>query len=387
MNKKKIVILGSAYPLRGGLASYNERLCRAFSEKDYNARIETFKLQYPAFLFPGKTQYSKDKPPENINISVSVNSINPFNWIKIGNKIKKEKPDILIIKYWLPFMGPCFGTIARKVKKNKYTKVISILDNIIPHEKRPTDKIFTKYFIKPVDGFIAMSQSVLSDLSTFFDTSKPKIYSPHPLYDNYGKSISKAEARQKLNIDRNVKLLLFFGLIRDYKGLDILLNALADNILADMNIKLLVAGEFYSDANKYYKIIDNKKLNDKVIITDNFVPDSEVSNYFCAADLVVQPYKTATQSGVTQIAYHYEIPMIVTSVGGLPELVLDGTTGYVVNPDPASVAKAIHKYFIENKEEEFKKNIAIEKKKYSWEKMIESIESLLNQILKNDNKK
>jgi len=376
MNKKKVVILGSAYPLRGGLASYNERLCKAFSEAGYQSRIETFNLQYPNFLFPGKTQFSQDSPPENINIDISVNSINPFNWIKIGNKIKNEKPDILIIKYWLPFMGPCFGTIARKVKKNKHTKIISILDNIIPHEKRPGDKLFTKYFVKPIDGFVAMSKSVMNDLS-FFDKLKPRVFSPHPLYDNYGNKINKYLARQQLNIDKDINLILFFGLIRDYKGLDILLKALSNEILKDKNLKLLVAGEFYSDSANYYKIIEENNLKDKVILTNGFVPDSEVAKYFCASDLVVQPYKTATQSGVTQIAYHFNIPMIVTNVGGLPELVPDGIAGYVVEPEPNAIANAINKYFSDNKINEFTNNISIEKTKYSWEIMVKSIESLI----------
>jgi len=383
-NKKSVVILGSAFPLRGGLASYNERICRAFTAQGYDARIETFSLQYPSFLFPGKTQYSEDSPPADLNISVKVNSINPFNWWKIGRKLRKEKPDLIIVKFWLPFMGPCFGTIARIAKKNKHTKIISILDNIIPHEKRTGDRSLTKYFVKPVDGFIAMSKSVMEDLNTF-DKIKPRIFSPHPLYDNFGKIIPKDKAREFLDIEKDTKLILFFGLIRDYKGLDLLLEAMAKNSVLSEGVKLLVAGEFYSNDKYYYELVEKLSLNDAVRFTNSFVPDSEVAYYFCASDLVVQPYKSATQSGVTQIAYHFNKPMVVTSVGGLPEIVPDGVTGFVVEPDASEIADAINKFFAENLNETFVNNIIEEKKKYSWDIMVEAIESLIQ--LNDDNQK
>jgi glycosyltransferase involved in cell wall biosynthesis len=371
----KIVIIGSAYPLRGGLATYNERIARAFMQKGNDVTIETFSLQYPSFLFPGKTQYSESPAPADLHINVSVNSINPFNWMKVGRKIRKLNPDIVIIKFWMPFMAPCFGKIARIIKKNNHTKVISIIDNIIPHEKRKGDRLLANYFVKTVDGFVAMSKSVMTDLETF-DKSKPKIFCPHPLYDNFGALIEKNTAKQKLGLDANLKYILFFGFIRDYKGLDLLLEAMPKCIEADNSIRLLVAGEFYSDSKPFFELIKKHKLENYVLMHNDFIPDEKVADYFCASDIVVQPYKDATQSGVTQIAYHFNKPMIVTDVGGLAEIIPDGKVGYVVKPVVAEIAAAIVKFYKENREEEFSRNAAIEKLKYSWDNMVEAVEQL-----------
>lgn len=376
---RKILIIGSAYPLRGGLANYNERIAREYQRQGEEVHIETFKLQYPSLLFPGKSQYSSEPTPENLDIDVSINSINPVNWIKIGRKLRKQNYDLVIIKYWLPFMAPCLGTIARQIRKNKHSKIISILDNIIPHEKRPGDKALSNYFVKSVDGFVAMSKSVLNDLE-LFKTKKPKAFCPHPLYDNFGEIIPKEKAIEKLHLDKKNKYLLFFGFIRDYKGLDLLLQAMKNKEIQEKNIKCIVAGEFYTDAKPYHEIIDNNDLSDHVIMKNDFIPDSEVGNYFCASDIVVQPYKTATQSGVTQIAFHFNKPMIVTNVGGLPEIVPDGKIGYVTSSDPEEIAKAILKFYNNNKVEEFVKNVKQEKEKYSWKRMTETIDDLLKTI-------
>ncbi|MEY2828561.1 MAG: hypothetical protein RIQ33_419, partial [Bacteroidota bacterium] len=246
MPHNKIVILGSAHPLRGGLAAFNERLAKQFQDEQNEVIVYTFSLQYPSFLFPGTSQYTDEAAPKDLNIKIKVNSINPFNWIKVGLEIANQKPDILIVKFWLPFMGPCFGTILRLVKRNKTTKVISILDNVIPHEHRIGDKQFTQYFLKPVDGFIAMSASVKKDLHSFLPQAKCD-FIPHPIYDNFGEIISKQAARAKLNIADDEKIILFFGFIRKYKGLDWILEAMKNEDLKKQNIKLLVAGEFYED--------------------------------------------------------------------------------------------------------------------------------------------
>ena len=374
-DNKKIVIIGSAYPLRGGLATYNERLAREFLNKNNSVTIYTFLLQYPSFLFPGKTQYSDSPAPKDLNIKVCINSINPLNWLKIGKEIRKLKPDIVIIKFWMPFMAPCFGKIARIIKKNKHTKIISIIDNIIPHEKRAGDRLLANYFVKTVDGFVAMSKSVLNDLETF-DKNKPKVFCPHPLYDNFGEIISKENAKQKLNLDNSLKYILFFGFIRDYKGLDLMLEAFAKCIEKDKSLRLIVAGEFYTDSKPYFEFIKNKKLEEYVLMHNDFIPDEKVAEYFCASDIVVQPYKDATQSGVTQIAYHFNKPMIVTDVGGLAEIIPDGKTGYVVKPDSTDIAEAILMFYQLNKEKEFTENAKIEKEKYSWDSMVKAIEQL-----------
>jgi D-inositol-3-phosphate glycosyltransferase len=373
---KKVVLIGSAYPLRGGLASFNERIIREYQEQGYDAEIYTFSLQYPGILFPGKTQYSTEPAPENLKISVKVNSINPFNWIKVGLELKRMRPDLILVKFWIPFMAPCFGTIVRIAKRNKVSKVISIVDNIIPHEHRPGDRILAKYWVNSADGFIAMSKLVLADLRSFSKT-KPALVCPHPLYDNYGDWIPKKEALQRLNLSEDFHYLLFFGFIRDYKGLDILINAMSDERLKKMPLKLIVAGEFYCDPKPYFDLIEKLNLKDQIILSNDFIPESKVVDYFCAADLVVQPYKSATQSGVTQIAYNFNKPMIITNVGGLEEFVTNNMVGYVVPPQPEEVAKAILRFYDDKKEEEFISNVKKEKLRFSWSHMINSINRLL----------
>ncbi|MFZ4523366.1 MAG: glycosyltransferase [Bacteroidales bacterium] len=373
---KKIVLIGPAHPLRGGLATFNERLIREYRKNGDDAFIYTFSLQYPSLLFPGKTQISSEPAPENLPIHIKVNSINPFNWLKIGLELRKQKPDLVIVKYWMPFMAPCFGTICRIIKGNHHSKVITIIDNLIPHEHRPGDHLLSSYWIGSVDGCVAMSKSVLDDLEKF-DKKKPKSYCPHPLYDNFGEPVSRIDALNRLQFDPAFRYVLFFGFIRDYKGLDLLLEAFADERFRQLKVKLLVAGEFYCDPKPYEEIIARHHLEDLVIMSNDFIPDSRVVNYFCAADLVVQPYKSATQSGVTQIAYHFNKPMIITDVGGLAEFVPHEKVGYVVNPVPSEIAAAIVRFYEENREDEFSANAALEKQKYSWKNMTQAINKLL----------
>lgn len=369
---KKIIIVGPSYPFRGGIAANNERLAREFQNSGSEVIIFTFSLQYPSFLFPGKTQYSEAPEPEGLDIRAEVNSINPFSWIKTGNKIKKLKPDILLFRYWIPFMAPCFGTIARIVKKNRHTKVISILDNFVPHEKRFGDKMLSKFFIKPVDGYAVMSFSVKADIKKLV-TNKPIEYCPHPLFDHYGELLPKNEARKQLGLDENSKWLLFFGLIRDYKGLDLLLKSLTELPAYLSDIKLIVAGEFYSNQTFYSNLITELNINSRVKIFPEFIPDNKVAVFFSAADVVVQPYKHATQSGITQIAYHFNKPMIVTRVGGLAEIVPNEKVGFVVSPQPTDLANAITRFYVENRELEFSQNAASEKEKYSWKRMADTV--------------
>ena len=368
---KHIIIIGPAHPLRGGLASYDERLAKEFMQQGNQVSIYTFSLQYPGFLFPGTTQYSSEPAPADLKIKVCINSVNPLNWLSVGNELKQLKPDLIVVRYWLPFMGPCLGTILRRTKKNHHTKIVCIADNIIPHEKRFGDIPFTKYFVKPVDAFITMSEKVLSDLPQFA-AFKPARFVPHPLYDNFGEQISKASAREYLGIRHDEKIALFFGFIRNYKGLDILLDAM--KILKDqkLNIRLLIAGEFYEDRKAYDEQIKQLGITDSLILKTDFIPDSEVKYYLCAADVVVQPYRNATQSGVTPLAYHFEVPMIVTNVGGLPAMVPDGKVGLVAEPNAASLAEKIMKFFTKDAEL-FVTNIKEEKKKFSWEKLTEAI--------------
>lgn len=375
----KILIVGPAWPYRGGIADFDERIAREYIKKGDEVEIFTFTLQYPSFLFPGKTQYSPDPRPEDLDIKRKVNSINPFNWIKVGRELKKKNADLLIIKFWLPLMAPCFGTIARIVKGNGKTKVVSILDNIIPHEHRPGDKILSKYFVSSIDAFIAMSKSVYDDLKSLND-KKLCLLSPHPIYDNFGTAVSRKEAIGSLGLDPSAKYMLFFGFIRDYKGLDILLKAIADERIKNSDIKLIVAGEFYNNSEKYLELEKQLGLEGKIIWRTDFIADEQVKNYFCASDIIVQPYKTATQSGVTQIAYHFEKPMLVTNVGGLPEIVPNGKVGYSVEPEAKVIADAISDFYCNGRYAEFVENIKEEKKKYSWDRMLENVDKAMEQV-------
>ncbi len=369
--KKKVIIIGPAWPLRGGgLASFNERLAQQLILQGFDTTIYTFSLQYPGFLFPGSTQYSTEAAPEGLAIRVRINSINPLNWWKVGNELRNACPDYIIVRYWIPFMAPCLGTILRRVKKNKHTKVVCIADNVIPHEHRPGDKQFTQYFIKPVDAFITMSEQVQNDLYQF--TAKPSRLVAHPLYDNFGEAISKTAARTKLNINQQEKIILFFGFIRKYKGLDILFNAMSDERIRKAGIKLLVAGEYYGNREEYEEQIDRLNISPQLILHTGFIPNNEVRYYLSAADFVIQPYRDATQSGVTPLAYHFEKPMLVTNVGGLPDLVPDGLAGLVTTPDATAIATGILRLY-ELGENFFLPHLREEKQKYSWEKLVANI--------------
>lgn len=391
MDRKKVIIIGSAWPLRGGLSNFNERMARAFIQAGYETSILTFSLQYPSILFPGKTQYSSEPKPEDLNIQSVINSVNPINWWVWGRKIKQMSPDLVVMKFWIPFIGPCLGSISRIIRKNRKTKVITIVDNLIPHEKRLFDKVLSNYFSKSVDGFAAMSRSVFQQIKSI-NPDAPRIFSPHPVYDNFGDKMDKQLAREALQLKSDGRYILFFGFIRDYKGLDLLLEAMANKRIKDQNIKLLVAGEFYTDAKPYQQIIEKHQLQDSVVMHTDFIPDSEVAKYFSAADLVVQPYKDATQSGVTQIAYHFEVPMVITNVGGLAEFVPHEKVGYIVEPNPDKIAEAILRFFNLEDQSIFQVHLKEEKKKYCWEYFVNHILELHQSLntrnsLSNDNKK
>lgn len=368
----KIISIGPAYPYRGGIASFNDRLAQQFSVEGHDIEIYTFTLQYPEFLFPGKSQFTDATPPDNISITRRINSINPFNWISVGFRIRKEKPDILLFRFWIPLMGPCFGTIARIAGAWNNTSVICIFDNVIPHEKRFGDKALTRYFTSSIDGGIVMSHTVLDELRSF-RKSIPVKFSPHPLFDNYGTAVPRSKALLELNLDPDYSYLLFFGFIRAYKGLDLLISAFADERFRNRSLKLIIAGEFYEDKTPYTDLIKKYRLEDEIIFFDHFIKDNEVSLYFSIADIVVQPYKSATQSGVTQIAYYFEKPMLVTDVGGLREIVPDGICGYVVKPEPAMIADAILDFYDNSRKEQFIAAVKKEKEKFGWEKMTKAI--------------
>ena len=379
----RIGIVGTTWPYRGGLAAYNERLARQFIAEGHDVEIFTFTLQYPDFLFPGKTQYSDAPEPTDLKIHRTMNSIHPFSWIKTARAIQKANIDLVVIKFWIPLMAPCLGTIARLCRR-KGIRIVSILDNVIPHEPHFWDKWLIHYFIRSVNRFIAMSESVQKDCLKFLPQTRKNdvALTVHPLYDNFGEAVDKREARNLLGLPADKTLLLFFGFIRDYKGLDLLMKAYArvkhqtSNIKHQNDVLLVVAGEFYNNSEQYKTLEHELGLEGTIAWHTDFIPDDKVRYYFSAADLIVQPYKTATQSGVTQIAYHFERPMLVTNVGGLAEIVPDGKVGYVCEVNEESVSNAIEHFACMNEKEReaaFRKNIQKEKQKYSWSNLTKLI--------------
>ena len=374
------IIIGPAHPLRGGLASFNERLARAFQAEGHRVVIYTFSLQYPGFLFPGTTQYSSEPAPEGLDIRVRINSVSPLNWVSVGRELRALNPSLVVVRFWLPFMGPCLGSILRFLQPLKSCRVLCIADNIIPHEKRPGDTPFTRYFVRAVDGFVTMSKKVLTDLRSF-DTNKPAAFVPHPLYDNFGDPVPLVRARAELGIAPDDKVILFFGFIRKYKGLDILFRAMAEPAMRASGIRLLVAGEFYEDSKPYMDLLDSLQLGDRVILRTEFIPDSRVRYYLCAANLVVQPYRNATQSGVTPLAYHFGRPMVVTRVGALPDMVPEEKVGLVCEPDPASLAQAILRFFSMDPML-FAKGIEEEKQQYTWHRLVQTLTGIAHDIQK-----
>ncbi|MFL2577050.1 MAG: glycosyltransferase [Flavobacteriales bacterium] len=375
MSAKKVIIIGPAHPYRGGIANFNNSLADAFFKNGDDIEILSFKLQYPSFLFPGKTQFESSDPPKNIKIKSIINSINPFNWFNVAREINRKNPDFVIIRYWLPFMGPCLGSIARLL--NKKIKILAITDNIIPHEKRFGDFFLTKYFVSSCDAFVTLSASVLEDL-TQFTKSKNKKFTPHPIYDTFGEKIDKSVAKKNLELNINDKYLLFFGFVRKYKGLDLMLHAMSDQRIKDLGVKLIVAGEFYDNIDFYLDLINELDIDSNIILKSDFIEERDVKNYFCASDMITQTYRTATQSGVTQIAYHFERPMLVTDVGGLAEIVPHKKVGYVTTQEPKIIADAIVDFYTNNRELDFEKNTKTEKLKFSWQNLIHTIEDLVS---------
>ena len=374
MKTNKVIIIGPAFPFRGGIANFNNALAQTFYNRGTDVTLFSFTLQYPSLLFPGTTQYEEGDPPKDLKIRTIINSVNPFNWIRVARIINKETPDYVIIRYWLPFMAPCLGTIARLLSKK--IKILAITDNVIPHEKRMGDKIFTKYFVNACDAFLALSSSVLYDLSKFTKTTAKK-YIPHPIYNIFGNKISKQDALSNLGLNPEDKHLLFFGFVRKYKGLDLILKAMADNRIKELGVKLIIAGEFYDNKSEYTDLIDVLGIKNQIILNSDFIPSEKVKDYFCASDMITQTYRTATQSGVTQIAYHFERPMLVTNVGGLSEIVPSNKVGYVTSQDPKDIADAIFDFYLNNKEKQFTDNTAIEKKRFSWDSFVDGIEELM----------
>ena len=384
----RFVILGTAHPYRGGLAAFNERLAEALVAAGHWVEIVTFTLQYPDALFPGESQVDDRPAPAGYAVTRKLNSVNPLSYVATGRYIRSLAPDVIVCKFWLPFMGPALGAALRVACRGTSTHVVSIVDNIVPHESRPGDRPFARYFCGAVDDFVAMSHSVEAELAGFTRGPQRVVYHPHPVYDNFGDPVAREQACVHLGLDPTRDYALFFGFIRDYKGLDLLLEAFADERFAPTargggdqpagasSPKLIVAGEYYGNREAYEAQIARLGIADRLELRTDFIPNDEVRYYFGAADLVVQPYKTATQSGISQMAYHFGVPMVVTAVGGLPEIVPDGEAGYVVEPDPRPIADAVHRYFADADREAFRARVLRLAEGFAWPALVARIVEL-----------
>lgn len=373
------MIIGPAYPLRGGLATFDELFCKAFNEAGHACEIVSYSLQYPGFLFPGTTQFdTSGRAPEHLRIHTLINSVNPLSWFKTARFIVAQKPDFIIFRFWIPFMAPALGTIARRVRRHGI-KVLAITDNVIPHEGFPAKESLASYFIKGCDGFVTMSKAVMKDLEKFTQTPHRK-YLLHPLYTSFGEKLGKQAARETLGLPQDAQIVLFFGLIRAYKGLDLLIDAFSE-LKQQAGIKLVIAGEFYNDKQRYLELIERYGLSDQVILHGKFIANDDVKLYFSAADMVALPYKDATQSGVTQVSFHFEVPTLVTNVGGLSEVIPHGQAGYVVEPNGHAIAAAISDYFANNRQQAFTEGMKREKQKYDWKIFVNEVVDLYKQLL------
>jgi len=357
----RIVVLGPSYPYRGGIASSNERMAYEFQKYGHEVKLFNFTLQYPSIFFPGKDQYHSGKPPKNLDIQRTLNSINPLSWIRTAKEIQKYNPQLIISRFWHPYLGPALGAVLKRVQCQN----IVVVDNAYPHEKIIGQELLVNFFLAQVDTPVVMSKSVQEDLINFFPKEKI-VYTPHPVYDNYGDLMSKEEAQKEIELDPDKKYILFFGLIRAYKGLDLLLEAFGLIKNKFTNINLLVAGEFYDDKEIYLKIIRDLQMENRVVIHDKFIPNDKVRCYFSACDLVAQTYKSATQSGITQIAVHFRKSMLLTKVGGLSEIIENQKHGYLVYPNKESISNAIDDFISNEREKQFEENIESLADIYSW---------------------
>ncbi|MCX7979766.1 MAG: glycosyltransferase [Bacteroidia bacterium] len=375
----RIVLLGPAYPFRGGIATHNERLAQELLRRGHVVEIFTFTVQYPSFLFPGKSQYREGPPPEGVRIRRIVHSLEPFSWWRTGKALAKFTPEAVLVKFWLPVMGVSLGSALRVFHHyHPFVKRIAILHNFLPHESRLGDRVFTRFFVGSVDGAVAMSAAVAQDWQAC--TPKPLRLLFHPLYDHYGAVLPKEEACAALGLDPAYRYLLFFGLIRPYKGLDLLLQAWASEKLQTFsNVRLLIAGELYESYEAYQPLLAHPANVGRVIFHEGFVPEEKVKLYFSAADAVILPYRNATQSGITQIALHFEKPMIATRVGGLPEVIQEGQTGLLCEPTPESLCEAIAQ-FLTSDSGYFSLYLQAAKAQYSWGAFAGALEDFIRSL-------
>ncbi len=380
----KIVIVGPFYPLRGGIAHFGASFAHWLGVRGHSVFPISFSRLYPKFLFPGKSQEESGQalPSYTVTATPIIDSLHPLSWFRAAEHIRHLQPDVIVFTHWLTFFVPCYATIMTLLKKRTHAKLIVLLHNFKPHEARPGDAFLLWLLTRQPDGYLMLSESVKADLLAVQPKAVCQI-SPHPLYDIFGNALDKHEARRALGLSMSQKVILFFGYIRKYKGLDLLLDAMPALIKLFPELKLIVAGEFYSDEQAYREKIKLLGVEKHLLLETSYIPSEKVAQYFCAADCAVLPYRAATQSGVVPIAYHFELPVIVTNVGGLSEVVRDGKTGFVVTPNCAdALVEAIKKFYDLQHTIDFKAHLRAEKQKYSWPAFVEAFEQLILQLEK-----
>jgi glycosyltransferase involved in cell wall biosynthesis len=372
----KIALIGPAYPYRGGIAHHSNMLYSYLRKHGHEVDVITFSRQYPKMLYPGAFQEEQEGPGRvKIPSKRLIDSMNALNWVRVGRQLRKNEYDLHIFKFWLPLFGLTFGTIARLVRRKGRKSVLVIVDNLIPHERRPGDEQLTNFFFRYVDMAITQSTVVRQQLKGLYPQI-PQRMLPHPTYENFGERLPTAEVRRKLGIEAS-KVILFFGFVRKYKGLDSLLAAMPAILRRVPDVHLLVVGEFFEDPEPYMEQIRSGGIEHAVTVHNRYVPNEEVAEWFSAADALVLPYHSATNSGIVQIGYNFATPAIVTDVGSLSEVVIDGRTGFVLKEaDPESLAGAVARIYEGETIARFSENIKVERVKYSWDAFVEGIEQL-----------
>jgi len=376
-DRRRIVLVGPMYPYRGGIAHLSETMAACLLERGHKVRAITFTRQYPALLFPGRTQYETGTKVERaVDAERLIDTINPFSWWRAAGRIQELGAEVVIFRYWIPFFAPVFGTIARILARKNIQSIV-VVDNALPHERRPGDVVLGRYFFGAMQGCIAMSSAVDKDLDQL-RVSCSRALAPHPVYDSFGKPSDRAKAREKIGLDKDLPVILFFGFVRRYKGLQVLLDSMPAVRDALPDVRLLVAGEFYDDEEPYQEKVESLDLQNQVKLVNQYIPKDEVADYFAAADVVVQPYLSATQSGVAQVAYQFEVPIITTDVGGLAEIVPHEEAGLIVPPDDAAaLASAIVRYFVDDMQASLMAGVRRQKQSLGWDQLLDAIESLM----------
>ncbi len=374
--RRKIAIVGPVYPYRGGIAHFSETLFWRLRARRHTVTAITFTRQYPNMLFPGKSQYEAGPVARPVPSVRLIDSINPLTWYRTVGQVARWEPDVVIIPYWMPFFAPSLGTIARRLRAKGVT-VLAIVHNAIPHERHFGDKVLSRSFLRAAHGCIVMSDEVGRDLDVLGIKAPRKLVN-HPVYDKFGQPMDGKEARAALGLPPEAPVLLFFGFIRRYKGLHVLLECMPSIVATLPQVRLVIAGEFYEDEARYRSLIESAGLAPQILLHANYIPMEDVKKYFAAADVVVQPYITATQSGVAQVAFHFEKPLIITDVGGLAEIVGHEEAGLVVPPeDPQAIASAVVRFFQEDLQARLSNGVQRKKRAHSWDHFCDALEDMM----------